>query len=387
MDDRDAKTHGFDDAAEMFKLVASADISTPSALSAFEEWKANDGTKEGLATPTKFLVMYSGGLTSWAAARRIADQHGTDNLRLLFADTIIEDEDLYRFLIESAADIFGIERLAIDGILCLIANLTLIEDEADGALERRKAQLTEIRDATAVIIPRLSWIADGRTPWEVFRDHRFIGNTRVDKCSETLKRKLMDKWRDAHYSSTNVTLVFGLDWSERHRITRHQSWVKPWNAVYPLDEKPYLTKDDIRIELESRGVRQPRLYDMGFPHNNCGGMCVKAGLAQWRHFYHVLPERFLYHEAEERKSIAAIGGNARSVLKLRDGGRTRPITLEKFRETIERQPNLYAEHGWGCGGGCAIDSEETQESEGASNGPRSRPPETHHDRGTQPEDR
>jgi len=46
--DRIAKMMGFEDAAEMNRLVAQADISTPEKLAAFERWKEEDGTKAGL---------------------------------------------------------------------------------------------------------------------------------------------------------------------------------------------------------------------------------------------------------------------------------------------------------------------------------------------------
>jgi hypothetical protein len=39
------------------------------------------------------IVMFSGGIGSWAAAKRVAERHGTDNLTLLFTDTLIEDGD------------------------------------------------------------------------------------------------------------------------------------------------------------------------------------------------------------------------------------------------------------------------------------------------------
>ena len=46
----------------------------------------------------KHIVMFSGGIASWATAKRIAEQHGTDELIMCFADTQMEDPDLYRFL-------------------------------------------------------------------------------------------------------------------------------------------------------------------------------------------------------------------------------------------------------------------------------------------------
>ena len=51
------------------------------------------------------LVFFSGGLGSWAAAKRVALREDVEALTLLFADTQIEDEDLYRFLEDATANI------------------------------------------------------------------------------------------------------------------------------------------------------------------------------------------------------------------------------------------------------------------------------------------
>ena len=50
----------------------------------------------------KHIVFYSGGLCSWATAKRVVEKHGKENVLLLFTDTLIEDEDLYRFISETA---------------------------------------------------------------------------------------------------------------------------------------------------------------------------------------------------------------------------------------------------------------------------------------------
>jgi 3'-phosphoadenosine 5'-phosphosulfate sulfotransferase (PAPS reductase)/FAD synthetase len=91
------------------------------------------------------VVMFSSGISSWAAGKRWAEMHGTDGMRLLFADTGIEDEDNYRFLHE-AADNIG-------------APLIILKD--------------------------------GRDPFQVMRDERIIGNSMFDPCSKLLKRKLL----------------------------------------------------------------------------------------------------------------------------------------------------------------------------------------------------
>lgn len=42
---------------------------------------------------------------SWAPLKLAAKKHGTEGMVLLFADTKMEDEDLYRFLDQAAANV------------------------------------------------------------------------------------------------------------------------------------------------------------------------------------------------------------------------------------------------------------------------------------------
>jgi hypothetical protein len=63
----------------------------------------------------KHVVMFSGGIGSWAAAKMVAATFGTDDLYLVFTDVkgnaesshIGEDEDTYRFLEDSVKNIGG----------------------------------------------------------------------------------------------------------------------------------------------------------------------------------------------------------------------------------------------------------------------------------------
>lgn len=54
---------------------------------------------------TTHVVQFSGGIGSWAAARRVADKYGIENLVLLFADVLTEDPDTYRFNEDAATDL------------------------------------------------------------------------------------------------------------------------------------------------------------------------------------------------------------------------------------------------------------------------------------------
>lgn len=51
----------------------------------------------------KHVVNFSGGICSFWAAHRVIAKHGPQDVTLLFADTLMEDWDLYRFLDEAGA--------------------------------------------------------------------------------------------------------------------------------------------------------------------------------------------------------------------------------------------------------------------------------------------
>ena len=253
---------------------------------------------------TAHVVMFSGGVGSWAAATRVAAQHGTDRLVLLFADTLMEDPDLYRFLDEAAANV-------------------------------------------GVPVTR---IADGRDPWQVFFDERFLGNSRIDPCSKILKRQLAHRWLVTHCDPASTRVYVGIDWTEEHRFTglRARRAAQGWTYDAPLCERPFLSKGLMFDQLAAAGIRKPRLYDLGFTHNNCGGFCVKAGQAHFARLFRQLPERYAYHEQKEQ-DIRALLGDV-SILRDRAGGENQPLTLRAFREQLEAgEPfDPFAIGGCGC---------------------------------------
>lgn len=258
----------------------------------------------------RHVIYFSGGSGSWAAAKRVIAQHGTESVTLLFADTKTEDCDLYRWL-----------------------------DDAEKNL--------------GVPITRLS---EGRDVWQVFRDERYIGNSRVDPCSRVLKREILDKWRDTNCTPENSIHYVGYDWSEGHRVAKLIKYVAPWRYEFPMLERPLMTKAGMLEWMRREGLRPPRLYEMGFEHNNCGGFCVKAGHAQFRHLLKMLPERYAYHEAQE-ESLRQIVGNY-SVLRDRENGESKTLTLRQFRERVQAEAKtgkLFdpSEEWGGCG--CATD--------------------------------
>jgi hypothetical protein len=251
--------------------------------------------------------MYSGGLCSWAAAARVVGRFGPDEIVLLFTDTSMEDEDLYRFLDETAAA-FGVP---------------------------------------------VTRIADGRTPWEVFRDKRFLGNPRVDPCSRVLKRELARTWVKEHCAPEDTLLYFGYDFSEAHRLERTREAWEPYQVDAPCLWEPVLDRVDMQQMLCDARISLPRLYEMGFPHNNCGGFCIKAGMSHFVHLYRTMPERYAYHEEQEQALRDMLGDV--SILRDRRGGGMTPLPLSILRERIEAGETFRA-HDWG-GCGCFVETQ------------------------------
>jgi hypothetical protein len=102
-------------------------------------------------------------------------------------------------------------------------------------------------------------------------------------------------------------------------------------------------------DLEARGIRPPRLYGLGFTHNNCGGGCVKAGRSHFVQLLSVFPARFAEWEAKEEEVRQHIGADV-SILRDRSGGETSVMTLAALRHEVEAgiaQP-LWDIGGCGC---------------------------------------
>lgn len=249
----------------------------------------------------KHVVMFSGGLGSWLTARRVAAEHGTDDLVLLFADVgsgrsphVGEDEDAYRFINEAAANVGG----------------------------------------------ELVIVADGRDIWQVFRDDRFLGNSRLANCSKFLKQKPCRDWLEANADPDETIVYVGIDWTETHRLPAIEKGWAPYPVRAPMTEAPLLDRDDMQELCAEAGIALPRLYRAGFAHNNCGGFCVRGGQAQMELLLREHPERYAFHEAEEQKLRDHLDKDV-SVLKDRTRGTTTPLTLRKFRERLEDQPDLF----------------------------------------------
>jgi hypothetical protein len=245
------------------------------------------------------VICFSGGICSYIAAKRVVEATGRDGTILLYCDTRAEDEDTERFLTQA----------------------------------KQFLKLPLVR------------IEDGRTPWEVFECEKMLGNSRADPCSRILKRQLTRRWLNDHCNPNRTTVYLGLSWYEKHRIEKNRKAWHPWTTDYPACRPPLLELDDMLATAVADKIAPPRLYALGFQHNNCGGFCIKQGHAAMRHFLAQFPRKFAEHEAREQKFRATTGKNVTIMLDL-SPRRGLPITLREFRLRCETLAKPHPAEDW-----------------------------------------
>jgi hypothetical protein len=231
---------------------------------------------------------------------------------------------------------------------------TMVEDEDNWRFAR---------EVVAALSPRWEWIVlrDGRTPMQVGRDKRIVPNDRMAICSRILKREICRRWLDHNCDPADTMLYLGFDWTEEHRTTKAKPLWAPFEIACPLMDEPLLDKEQILGKFRSLGIEPPQLYAEGFSHANCGGACVRGGQASWALLLKRRPALYAEWEAEEEKTRQFLGKDVSILADRRklptesfdkdDWGacgcfdeaveavpvklKRRPLTLRQFREEIE----------------------------------------------------
>lgn len=205
------------------------------------------------------IVFFSGGKASFASAVDAKLRFPEANIVLYFTDTLWENEDLYRFI-----------------------------HEASDKLE----------------LPLLTHSL-GITPIQAMFEEKLIFNNMIGRCSTILKQKVsqdfirrgirpkFESWRNRKYLKNEFftfdpTLYFGIGFDELHRVPAIEKNWAPFRVVMPLIERN-IWKDEV---LKQYNIRQPKLYDLGFSHNNCNGQCVKAGQSHFKLLREAMPDVF-----------------------------------------------------------------------------------------------
>lgn len=117
-------------------------------------------------------------------------------------------------------------------------------------------------------------------------------------CTNWLKKRVRKQWEQEH-NQYDLTYVWGFDQNESKRAERTIEANPQAEHEFPLIEKN-LSKQDVHALLEDLGIKRPKMYDLGYPNNNCIG-CVKGGMGYWNRIRKDFPDVFLQRSALERK--------------------------------------------------------------------------------------
>lgn len=289
---------------------------------------------------TQHVVSFSGGAASFATAHLVIEKYGPEAVTLAFCDTLIEDEDLYRFVVEGAAALYG---LTMSDRLQSESKSVPPPGEVD-----RAAYLSRLADQAMTEIPKLVWLSDGRDPWQVFMDRRYQGNTRTAHCTVELKGKVFASWLTETFPPEATTIYFGFDWTETHRLEEARKNWAPYLCEAPLGAPPYLSRSQVFQTVDDYDIELPRLYAMDFAHNNCGGFCVRAGQGHYENLFRKMPSVYRYHEAKQEQLMRDLP-TARPFLRLVRNKVTNYLTLKQFREHLESGGEFNAYEIGGCG--------------------------------------
>lgn len=245
----------------------------------------------------KHVVMFSTGMSSAYLASLVLEKYGHEDTCLLFTDTKWEDEDNYRFM----------------------------------------------RDVSMYLGKEITWLADGRTPEQVFWDKRFFGNYATTPCSSELKmRQTVIFVENLRLNGYEPVLYFGITGEterERNRAPRiaetySHNCIEPVESRFPLLDMEVNNVLLTQIIQGNWGIRRPRMYDLGFKHANCGGRCVKGGIGHYVNLHRVWPERFKKQAEMERRFRTEI--NDYTILK-RAGS---PFGIDELGKILDSQIKL-----------------------------------------------
>jgi len=248
------------------------------------------------------IVSVSGGAGSTLAAHKTVEKFGLDDVELVFADTNTEDESLYKLLEKMESNLKPITRLS-----------------------------------------------DNRDIWDCFDDSGIIRTpTGACKASLELKQKPIARWVKENCNPSDV-IVSGLDWTEEDRIKRFDKKWYPYGTYHPMaEEENKMALCDMKSELEHYGYPTQDLYEKQYPHNNCGGGCVLAGLAQWAGVRRDFPKRFEYHKKREAE-FNKKHNNDFTVLRDQSNNTAKPLSLTEFEIKLKNNSVNLRDFRTGCG--------------------------------------
>ena len=148
-----------------------------------------------------------------------------------------------------------------------------------------------LRDCANYVGVNIKTLTAGKSVNDVIRQKRFLNSPYGGPCTGPLKTQVRLKWEAENINNgDNVTYVWGFDVKEKHRAERMIINYPNFKHEFPLIDN-CLTKNDCHGILKALGLKRPRMYELGFPNNNCI-MCVKAGMGSLNNFRKYFPAQY-----------------------------------------------------------------------------------------------
>jgi len=264
--------------------------------------------------PVKHIVSVSSGAPSALLALKVVERYGKENVICLFADTLVEDADNYRFL-------YDLRQRGLD----------------------------------------IEYVCDGRTPEDLQREQSTLFTQFLAPCTRILKLEPIRnfvQWLQSCGYLVHMHIGYTLEDSkprsdkpDGRQTDTKAAWLQ--NGVlarFMLVEEKY-SKQRVFNELKMHGLKIPRAYSSDFgklSNANCGGQggCVKGGKSYMQKMLVFNPVGYArrekleaeirYTQYKKQRNRGVRVADVKLYAQLRDT--TRPsghITLKTFREQYE----------------------------------------------------
>jgi len=225
----------------------------------------------------KYVICYSGGVSSGECALSVAKKYGAENVILL--------------------------------------NHNITGKVESQSTKQFKTNVAEYLGLPITYANHSDW--ENATPISVCLDAQAwkVGNGQI-LCTNRLKTAPFEAWMLKNDPDKKNVYVYGFDLSEPSRISRRSQimGLKGYKTEYPM----LWAESDI-VRIAEIGLDTPTRYEV-FNHSNCDG-CLKAGWQHWYIVYCTRPD--IWQEAKDAEDVIGY-----AIHKDKDG----PVYLEDKEE-------------------------------------------------------
>ena len=255
------------------------------------------------------ICSFSGGLSSAVMTDRVIKKYSRKKIIIWIADTLIENEDLWRFVSDCMKQWGG----------------------------------------------KLFKHVDGRTPFDVAEQKQIIPNQKIAPCTFELKIKPFTNW--LWKLSKPVTIHLGYSNDEFSRIDKRRFYHRVGNKLktpkgygrrihgvyedFPLIWYPSLNKSDVKKEFDQWNIELPEMYQFGYRNNNCGGQCFRQTISDWLLTREYYPDRFYFSRDWELKQREHETRKNYSICRRQVKGQLQKLTLDDIDKMYPKQLKAF----------------------------------------------